>query len=89
MRKGTGLWLSIRKAYVDLMGGTLEVESELGKESLFRVRLPAEIAAAADDNRENLLLLKSLLEVVGFFVLEAKNGKEAMAVFKKEWPDLI
>jgi CheY-like chemotaxis protein len=43
----------------------------------------------ADDNRENLLLLKSLLEEVGFFVLEAKNGKEAVAVFKKESPDLI
>jgi CheY-like chemotaxis protein len=34
-------------------------------------------------------LLKSLLEAVGFFVLEAKNGKEAVAVFKKESPDLI
>jgi CheY-like chemotaxis protein len=43
----------------------------------------------ADDNRENLLLLKSLLEVVGFFVLEAKNGQEALAAFKRESPDLI
>ena len=43
----------------------------------------------ADDNQENLLLLKSLLEVVGFFVLEAKNGQEAVEVFKKESPDLI
>ena len=43
----------------------------------------------ADDNRENLLLLKSLLEEVGFVVMEAENGKEAVAVFKKESPDLI
>ena len=43
----------------------------------------------ADDNRENLLLLKSLLESVGFFVLEAKNGKEAVAAFKKESPDFV
>jgi CheY-like chemotaxis protein len=43
----------------------------------------------ADDNRENLLLLKSLLESVGFFVLGAKNGKEAVAAFKKESPDFI
>ena len=115
-RKGTGLGLSICKKYAEFMGGTIEVESEVGKGSLFRVRLPAEIAEAADvkipiddkpsviglasaektwrilvadDNRENLLMLKSLLEEVGFFVLEAQNGKEAVAVFKKESPDFI
>jgi len=43
----------------------------------------------ADDNRENLLLLKSLLEKVGFFVLEAKNGQEAVEAFKKESPDFV
>ena len=43
----------------------------------------------ADDNRENLLLLKLLLEKVGFVVLETKNGKEAVAAFKKESPDFI
>ena len=116
VRKGTGLGLSICKAYANLMGGTLEVESEMGKGSLFRVRLPAEIAAAADvgisvddkprvislalaqktwriliadDNRENLLLLKSMIEEVGFVVLEAKNGQEALAAFERESPDLI
>jgi two-component system sensor histidine kinase/response regulator len=92
------------------------LESEVGKGSLFRLRLPAKIAEAADvkipveykprviglaptqktwrilvadDNRENLLLLKSLLEEVGFFVLEAQNGKEALEAFKKESPDFI
>ena len=116
VRKGTGLGLSICKKYADLMAGTIELESEVGKGSLFRVRLPAEIAEAADDktpvddnpkvmglaptqktwriliaddNRENLLLLKSLLESVGFFVLEAKNGQEALAAFKTESPDLV
>ncbi len=115
-RKGTGLGLAICKKYAEFMGGTIELESEVGKGSLFRLRLPAKIAEAADvktsvddkprviglaptqktwrilvadDNRENLLLLKSLLESVGFFVLEAANGKEAVAAFKKESPDFI
>jgi signal transduction histidine kinase/FixJ family two-component response regulator len=114
--RGTGLGLSICKRYADFMDATIELESEMGKGSLFRLRLPAEIAAAtdvrtsiddkpgvvglastqktwriliADDNRENLLLLKSFLEEVGYFVLEAENGKEALEAFKKESPDFI
>jgi len=115
-RKGTGLGLSICKKYADFMGGTIEVQSQVGKGALFRVRLPAEIAEAADvktpvddkpkviglsptqktwriliadDNLENLLLLKSVLEEVDFFVLEAENGQEAVTLFKKESPDFV
>ena len=43
----------------------------------------------ADDKRENLLLLKSVLEEVGFTVIEAKNGSEAVEAFRKESPDFI
>ncbi|MBK7625746.1 MAG: PAS domain S-box protein [Bacteroidales bacterium] len=37
---GTGLGLSITKAYIEKMGGDLQLTSELGRGSVFSVRLP-------------------------------------------------
>ena len=112
---GTGLGLSICKNFAEIMGGTIEVESAAEKGALFRLRLPVDVADAADvtisdtkprviglapgqknrriliadDHPDNRFVLKSLLEVVGFTVVEATNGQEALETYQKEAPDFI
>lgn len=45
---GTGLGMAITKALVDMMQGTIRVESEVDKGTVFRVRIPFEIASEKD-----------------------------------------
>ena len=46
-------------------------------------------ALVVDDNANNLMLEKDLLEVAGFEVFAAENASSAIAIAKKERPDII
>jgi len=46
-------------------------------------------ALVVDDNLNNLLLEKDLLEVAGFEVFEAEDAANGIAIARKEKPDII
>jgi len=46
-------------------------------------------ALVVDDNENNLMLEKDLLEVAGFEVFEAENASDGIAMARREKPDII
>jgi signal transduction histidine kinase/ActR/RegA family two-component response regulator len=59
--RGTGLGLSITRQYVDMMGGSIRLESTLGRGSRFFVNVPVEMAAESENDPVRI----STLRIVG------------------------
>jgi CheY-like chemotaxis protein len=111
--EGTGLGLSLCKRIVDLMGGRIDVVSELGRGTAITVTLSLPAAATdastqalswenitgykgerralllVDDMAENRAILRDIAAPIGFEILEAEDGEQALRLARERRPALV
>ncbi|GGC86517.1 hybrid sensor histidine kinase/response regulator [Chelatococcus reniformis] len=101
---GTGLGLAISKGLAEAMGGTISVDSEIGRGSTFRVQLPFGLTAdveedetvavasrvlVVDDVALNRDVVAELLRAESCQVRTAASAAEAIAALERESFDLV
>ena len=96
--QGTGLGLAITKQMIDLMHGTIDCQSELGKGTIFTVNLELPLAdrkeeemkleamrvLVVDDDEVLLETAKDTLQSIGVEADAANSGAEALSMLSRK-----
>lgn len=82
--QGTGLGMAITKRYVELMGGTIAVESAKGKGTSFTVELPLELAEPIEKKEPSAPAVKKDLSEVHVLMAEDNDLNAEIATMLLE-----
>ena len=82
--KGTGLGMAITKRYVDLMGGTISVDSKKGNGSTLTVELPMELTDESNVQKQELPAANANLMGVKILLAEDNDLNAEIAVVQME-----
>jgi signal transduction histidine kinase/CheY-like chemotaxis protein len=102
---GTGLGLTISRTLVELIGGTLSVDSQIGRGSRFKIELELPLGISrrlirpdqvrgirvlvVDDNATNRRIMEAHIEEWGCAVTSRESASEALALMRTRDFDLI
>ncbi|MDO9079478.1 MAG: response regulator, partial [Desulfuromonadales bacterium] len=103
---GRGLGLSATLGIIQSHKGAVQLVSQLGEGTTFRIYLPADSSAGSkdepcqqrpqepwrgsgtillvDDEESILLAVSAMLKILGFTVLTASDGQEALAIYQEQ-----
>ena len=99
LKGGTGLGLSISASYVKMMGGVIQLDSELGKGAVFTVRIPVQTAERKKEekSKEELPVKGSGIKILiaednpanYYFLQELFRGSDFVLIHAKDGKEAL
>jgi|JFJP01.1.fsa_nt_gi PAS domain S-box-containing protein len=87
--KGSTFWLDLHLKATNLDFDCLQTNSQSKQRKIVGFEGSSQTILLVDDKWENRMVLVKLLEEIGFSIIEANNGKEALDIAPEVNPNLI